>query len=272
MADYQRTLAQYEFIDLIVAFEGLITNQHLRKQFNVSSVQASRILASYRQAFPENLEIITGDGRGRYGPGTNFKPGSAILSVDRYFKITSKTSVHVAVEDTRHDFTKVEPELFRLIYLAINNKDALEIKYRSMKNPEGLERTIHPLAFVFAGRRWHVRAFDEATLEHRDFNLGRIAEIQSIAKNISTPVDSDWNQQVELQLRPHPDLTPAQEQLIRDELFEGAAGRNVRTRKALVIYVLRELEVAENPLKQRPPEYQIHLYKIGKVRSSHADN
>ena len=63
-------------------------------------------------------------------------------------------------------------------------------------------------------------------------------------------------------MRAHPLLNPEQEQLIRDELFKGAAGRRVTTRRALIKYVLRELEVAEDPEKQRPPNYQLYLYRV----------
>lgn len=256
----RRTLSQYEFIEHMVAFEGMITNARLREQFGVSNVQASRILASYRLAFPQNLEIIRGESRGRYGPSNRFNPGAAELSVDRYFKMTSKSSVSIAVEDTRYDFTNVDPKIFRMIHSAISSKNALEIKYRSMNNPNGLERIIHPLAFAFAGRRWHTRAFDESTSEHRDFNLARIDSIKLAKANKTPPADKDWDELVELQLRPHPELSPDQKQLIRDELFNGTSGRNISTRKALIKYVLRELEVAENPLKQRPPEFQIYLF------------
>ena len=130
-----------------------------------------------------------------------------------------------------------------------------------MTHPDGITRVIHPLAFVFAGRRWHVRAFDEMSGEHRDFNLARIKQADNAPKSVPTPIDSDWDDLVHLQLRPHPKLNPSQEQLIRDELFNGAAGRQVTTRRALITYILRELEVAENPDTQQPPDYQLYLYR-----------
>ena len=79
---------------------------------------------------------------------------------------------------------------------------------------------------------------------------------------MKTPPNEDWEEIVHLQLRAHPKLSPAQEQLIRDEFFSGAAGRQVTTRRALIPYKLRELEVAENPETQQPPEYQLYLYRV----------
>jgi len=261
VAEDKRTRTQFEFIELVMAYEGLVTNQLLREKFGISSVQASRILASYRKTHPHNILQLNGEGRGRYAPTTQFIPAVATLSVGRYFDVAGKTNVHVQMEDTRHDFTDVDPKKFREIHSAMNTVSAVQIVYRSMNHPEGKERTIHPRAFVLAGRRWHVRGFDEATEEHRDFNIGRIWQVDFAQKSVETPKDPDWDENVHLQLRPHPLLNPAQARLIRDELFKGAAGRHVTTRRALVAYVLRELEVAENPELQRPPIYQLYLYQ-----------
>jgi predicted DNA-binding transcriptional regulator YafY len=257
----KRTFQQFELIELVLAYEGLITNQRLREKFGISSVQASRVLASYRTAYPRNITLLTGEGRGRYAPTARFVPAVTTLSIDRYFQVANQTSKHIQMEDVRQDFTQVDPQQFRILHSAVSTESAVQILYRSMKHPEGLTRVIHPLAFVFAGRRWHVRAFDVMSSEHRDFNLARIQQVNVAQKNIQTPVDTDWEELVHLQLRPHPKLTPAQEQLIRDELFNGAAGRRVTTRRALIPYMLRELEVAENPEIQQPPDYQLYLYR-----------
>ena len=248
----KRTFQQFEFIELVLAYEGLITNQRLREKFDISSVQASRVLASYRKAYPRNIDLLTGEGRGRYAPARRFDPAVTTLSIDRYFQVADQTSEHIQMEDVRQDFTQVDPQKFRTLHSAVSTKSAIQIIYRSMTHPDGITRVIHPLAFVFAGRRWHVRAFDEMSGEHRDFNLARIKQANNAPKSMSTPIDSDWDELVHLQLRPHPKLNPSQEQLIRDELFNGAAGRQVTTRRALITYILRELEVAENPDTQQP--------------------
>lgn len=247
---------------MLLAYEGQITNQRLREKFGVSSVQASRILSSYRETYPYNTQPLLGQGRGRYAPTARFKPEVAQLSIEGYFRSVGTRLGHVAVEDTQKDFTNVDPSLFRIIHSAMNHRSAVRILYRSMNHPEGLERVVHPQAFVFAGRRWHIRAFDESTSEHRDFNLARVWQAGSAPKNTGTPIDADWEERVHLELRTHPSLTPGQQLLIRDELFKGAIGRRVTTRRALVRYVLRDMEVAEDPKTQQPPEYQLYLHRI----------
>lgn len=262
MAENNRTHAQFEFIELVLAYEGLVTNQRLREQFGISNVQASRILAAYRKTNPRNLSLVSGEGRGRYVPTPRFVPAVATLNVDRYFSVAARTDTSVPREDVRQDFTQVDPRTFREIHAAITTGSALQAVYRSMTHPDGRERVVHPSAFVFAGRRWHLRAFDEDTGEHRDFNLARFQKAELTQKGVETPKDLDWEEQVHLLLHPHPLLTPAQARLIRDELFRGATGRRVTTRRALIPYVLKELEVAKDPDAQRPPDYQLYLYRI----------
>lgn len=261
-----RTRLQFEFIEMLLAYEGEITNQRLREKFGVTSVQASRVLASYRETFPLNARALKGQGRGRYVPTPRFKPEIANLSIEAYFRSVKDQVAHVKVEETQRDFTNVDPALFRIIHSAMDQSTASRVIYRSMNNPDGIERIIHPLAFVFAGRRWHVRGFDELTEQHRDFNLARILRAESAHKAVETPTDIGWEEKVQLELRPHPSLTEGQKKLIRDELFNGAIGRRITTRRALIRYILRDLEVAENPEAQHPPEFQIHLFRTVSLR------
>lgn len=258
----KRKLQQFEFIEFILAYEGIITNSRLREQFDVATVQSSRVLAAYRQTFPQNIDVASGEGRGRYCITSRFSPEIAKLHIDRYFELVGGRHEGVPKEVVRYDFTNIAPEKFRELNFAITSKSAVCVNYRSMNHPEGKLRVIHPLAFVFAGRRWHVRAFDEDTISHRDFNLSRVGELTSSNKSMKTPEDIEWNEQVSLLLKPHPNLTPTQSKLIRDELFEGVSSRVIKTRKALVNYVLRELEVATEPERQLPPEFQIYLHRI----------
>lgn len=253
---------QFEYIELVLAYEGLLTNQKIRDAFDVTPVQASRIIGLYREAHPENITLTKGTGRGRYAPSARFSPAVAALSVDAYFQKVAKANENNPVEVVHNDLTQVDPMCFRSIHAAIGASSAVEVRYFSMNHPEGCDRVIHPRHFVFAGRRWHVRGFDELTNEYRDFNLARIERVRPTDPSVAPPKDLDWEQYVLLQIRPHPMLTPPQAKLIRKELFNGAAGRQIRTRKALITYVLTDLVAAEDPNLQTPPEYQIYLYQV----------
>ena len=84
---------------------------------------------------------------------------------------------------------------------------------------------------------------------------------------METPTDINWEEKVQLELRPHPSLTEGQAKLIRNELFKDAIGRHITARRALIRYVSRDLEVAEDPDVQRPPEFQIYLFRAESLRS-----
>jgi len=262
VTELTRTQEQFEFIELVLAYEGILTNQRLRDRFGVSNVQSSRILSAYQQAHPDNIRAEGGKFRGRYVPDIHFTPAVARLNLDRYFHFAFDADGPVGMEDSGLDFTRANSSEFRILHSAISKQTAVRAIYRSMSHPEGRERVLHPLAFAFAGRRWHMRAFDELSAEHRDFNLSRLSHLTPADKRVKTPPDPDWDTFVSLTLVPHPHLSEPQQKLIRDELFDGTAARIVKTRRALVEYVLRELEVARDPQFQRPPEYQIFLRRI----------
>lgn len=260
-----RKRQQYEFIELVLAYEGLITNQRVRERFCVSNVHASRLIAGYREQFPKNTEILSGEGRGKYAVTPRFAPQVAKLSIANYFKLAASSGVHIETESVQYDLTNITPEKFRTIHSAILQKKALKLVYRSMSTPLGAERVIHPKALVFAGRRWHVRAFDELNQEYRDFNLARMESLFAIDTELSLPLDETWTNYVKLHLVAHPGLSKEQGELIRDELFEGAISRIVTVREALMNYVLRELEVSTDADTQTPPEYQVFLKRVEKI-------
>lgn len=254
--------AQFAFIELLLAFEGLVTNERLRLRFNVGNVQASRVLAAYREMFAENIELVRGEGRGRYQPSPRFKAAVAELDLGEYLKQIGEDRTDGLFERVGRDMTRIEPRMFRTFNQAVRSGDAVRMTYRSMTHPKGVERVVHPKAFVYAGRRWHVRAYDWMRSEFRDFNLARVQTVQAAQHPEQPPDDEDWRVYVDVRLVAHPDLSSDQQRLIRDELFMGAVARVVRVRRALVRYLCRELEAAEDPTTQRPPDYQIHVSRI----------
>lgn len=252
------TESQFRFIDLVVAFEGSVSNRRLRDHFGVSSVQASRILAGYRAKHPRR--IAPGGTPGTYSSGS--QRSAQPNDVGEYMRLVAPSDPCIEIADARYDWTKVDPVVYRTVHHGLRDQVALEINYRSMNHPAGLERIVHPTAVAFAGRRWHLRAYDEHSRSHRDFNLARIASVGSVGSRDPAPIDEDWEQLVEAHVVAHPALSFEQQSVIRDELFGGTAGRIIRCRRALLPYALRELEIAELPDEMLPPDYQLALYAV----------
>ncbi len=253
---------QFAFMELVLGFEGLLTNERLRRHLGVTNVSASRLIGAYREMHPRNIQSMSGDGRGRYCPSSDFSPQFTELTTEAYFRVAAPSCQDLAVEYVAHDFTAIEPAHFREIQKALRESAALQVVYRSMTHPKGVARVLHPKAFVFASRRWHLRAFDEHSDEHRDFNLARLSRAECVTIERVPPADIDWDKFVDLVLCPHPQLSADQQMLIRDELMQGAAARRVRVRKALVRYALAELAVAQDAEQQPPPDFQLYLQRI----------
>jgi predicted DNA-binding transcriptional regulator YafY len=263
-----RSDTQYEFIDLCLLYEGRISNSRIRNRFGVSNVQASRIIAAYRDAFPNNLISDAIKGRGYYQIGHAFRSHASDESIWTYLR-TSRELEHIVTLNPVTDLTSISPQIFRVIHEAAAQQIGVIIVYCSMNHPQGIERTIYPHTITFIGRRWHVRGFDEKTGEFRDFNLGRISE--ATLTDTKPPLyerdDLDWQTEVSITLMAHPDLSPEHQKLIRNELFRSAGARIIKCRGALVKYMVRELEAAIDIKLQKPPEYQIFVGNLELIKN-----
>lgn len=253
-----QTAEQFRYITLMLAFEGAVTNRDLRKHFGVSQVQGSRIIRRYQDEHPGFME--RGSGRGEYAPGPHFRCDPAEHPIGSYFQLRWSNEPDAWVYKPDLDFTKTNTEIAQALVRATQRRCAVDVVYRSMNHPTGRARRLFPHAFAYAGRRWHMRALDHELGEFRDFNIARVINAE-LLPDVEAPdsVDEDWAHWVEVTIRAHPDLNWDQVRMIRDEYFGGTAGRKLRIRKAMIRYVLRELEVAEDPKSQTPPEYHLAL-------------
>lgn len=162
------------------------------------------------------------------------------------------------------NFSRVKPYLFSRVRMAIEQKKRLEIDYSSMRTPTPHKRTIEPHSLIQAGRRWHLRGYCLETQDFRDFVLGRISHIEVTEINSQTNVAEDvkWNSQIELRIEAHPDLNEQQKALIGFEYFSGGAYKLQKCRGALLPYFILEMQLATNPLTQKPPQFQLWVANV----------
>jgi len=166
----------------------------------------------------------------------------------------------------------IDPYVLRTVFQAIRSPGAVEVTYQSMSRPKPTVRTIEPHALVFDGFRWHARAFDRETGEFRDFVLGRILKARAASGTEADPGDdTDWNESVELEIAPHPDLTEAQAKAIA--LDYGITKRSARlpVRRALLYYALKRLGLDHDPDSRPPNVQQIVLLNREAVQGKLAD-
>lgn len=255
---------RFQILDILLKWEGELSNGRVRELLGIQVVGASRLLADYREAHPDRLNwdsskkrYLLRDTRERFG-------GSA---ADYLRLLVEESGEPDWIERLDTSISVVQPRVLTAIRQAIEAGAPVRIDYASMTHPEGQARDIFPFHIVEAGRRWHVRAWCCMRKEYRDFVLGRIRSVKE-SQSAAGPDEPDtaWETRVDVRLVPHSALSPAQARVIRDELFDGTTARRIRTRACLVPYVVQEVRASVSA-EQKPPDYQIEVANLGEIRS-----
>ena len=247
----------------LLLWEGRVSRGRLMQEFDLGPVRASQWLRDFREGHsnwtrwdPRRREYIA--------TPVAYQQADALARQKRTAFLAEMLSPYAAAEV--EEFSVVpwdlqHPSAHTFSRLNIAIADALQVafSYASMGHPELHARTVEPHSLVLAGRRWHVRGYCLETGAFRDFVLGRMRDVRVLdtARNVDTTTDQAWSVIVKVRIEAHPALSPAQQVVVRDEMFRGAASRVEHCRGALLQYMLQELRVAVDPDKQRPPEYQL---------------
>lgn len=255
-----------QHLKTILLWEGELSNKRIRELFGLKNVQASRLIAEFKEAFPEAYL----EEKSRRGVLTSRLETKKGLGLEDYLNLVANLPNGLeGIEDARVSLDIVDPAIFALMRQASINQLAVEIVYASMSTTHPTSRIVIPHHLVRAGRRWHARAWCVNHNEYRDFTLGRIhqAALNLGALTLGLPQDIAWETIVDIHLKAHRDLTADQEHVIRQEYFPGAAGRRIETRACLVPYVLQELGAATDPTIQKPPVYQLEVGNVKEIKA-----
>lgn len=263
---------------MLLQWEGRLSNSRLRAIFGISGVRASEWLKEFRDA--ENPDILKLDTKTKSYIATGSvyqKHGTAIKqaaldasSLTEYLDMVGAFKFSTALPFVHEISTCIQapsPHVFAVLSEAAHTHTQVEIKYRSMRDPNPHKRIISPHNIVRAGQRWHVRAFCSNNEDFRDFALGLIVNIKVLNIGVGhyEDEDRDWITRVPVKLAAHPDLTPEQETLVRQEYFSNTAGRTDTCRGALVKYYVKDVMAATDVKTQRPPEYLLAVSNINEV-------
>lgn len=154
----------------------------------------------------------------------------------------------------------VNAKTLRSVIAAIRRSEAIEVKYQSLSRPEPRWRWIAPHAVGFDGFRWHTRAFCLTDQSFKDFLLSRIIETRGTKPSEAEPeTDADWNEQVTLEIGPHPELSDTQQKVIALDYGMRGGRTKIKVRKALLYYALRRLGLDTPPSARQPQDQQIVL-------------
>ncbi|MFO0291903.1 MAG: WYL domain-containing protein, partial [Rhodospirillales bacterium] len=141
-----------------------------------------------------------------------------------------------------------------------------EVKYQSLSRPEPRWRWIAPHAIGFDGFRWHTRAFCLTDQSFKDFLLSRIIETRGTKPSeVDADGDADWNEQVILEIGPHPELSETQQKVIALDYGMRGGRAKIPVRKALLYYALKRLGLDTDPTARRPQDQQIVLLNAAEL-------
>jgi len=271
-------LLRYRLIEIISYWEGRLTSNHLINAFGIGRQQASKDINLYKENFPDNLDYdlkLKG-----HIPKATFVPQYTQGSLDEYLHLlkTSKdlgqsyagiclpqANTEIVMPPSRG----VSPEVLRPVIQACRENRRLDIRYVSMSTPEQEdERLICPHTLVNSGFRWHVRAYCEQKQGYRDFVLSRIVGVPDLetAAKYSIEGDEAWNTMVELMIAPHSGLNKAQQKVIARDYGMENGTMIVKTRGALVEYMLQIMHIDKQTDNRPPLQQQVEILNFEDVK------
>lgn len=256
-----------EFLEFLLFWEGGVNRSDLVDRFGVSVPQASNDITAYRELAPGNLEYDAS--AKRYIATSQFQPRFLKPNPDRYLAQLKAISDGILdVVDTWITTVpptgivptpgrRTDPEVLQAITAAVRERQAIRIKYQSMsvEHPDPLWRWITPHAFAFDGMRWHVRAFCDRNQVFLDFLIGRcLAAGERKPAEVQATSDELWKSIFDVVLRPNPDLSESQQQVIARDYGMRSGRVTVPVRYALLYYFNKRMRLDVGSHLDQPHE------------------
>lgn len=265
-----------EFIEFRLFWEGHVNRGDLMDAFGVSVNQASTDLNRYIGMAPDNM--VYDKSARTYIRGSEFGPLFLKPDASRYLSqlrsvadgILDRADAWIgqfpAYDAAPPPVRGVNAKTLRSVVAAIRRLEAIEVKYQSLSRPEPRWRWIAPHAIGFDGFRWHTRAFCLTDQSFKDFLLSRIIETRGTKPSeVDADGDADWNEQVTLEIGPHPELSDTQQKVIALDYGMRSGRAKIPVRKALLYYALKRLGLDTDPTARRPQDQQIVLLNAAEL-------
>jgi len=269
-----------EFIEFRLYWEGGINRSDIVEYFGVSVPQASSDLSQYQQLAPKNMKYDRS--LKRYFPSASFRPRFFKPDATRFLiqlnfiardvldageTWISKVPDFSAVPVPRRH---IDLEHFKHVLRCTREGRSLEIRYQSLSaaRPKPIWRRISPHAFGFDGMRWHVRAFCHIDEVFKDFLLSRILGVRKEGEPGAFPLEDEvWNEEIEVELVPHPGLSEEQKRVIASDFGMTQGRLKVSIKLAMLYYLLKRLNLDFEEHKRPAREQHIVLADPETVRT-----
>ncbi len=228
------------FLDQCFAWRGMANRRDLINRFSVSTAQAALDFKLYIERANETPPIYDAV-RKTYLAAPNHK-SLAPIELDQGWERIVENGAGDRFDALPKLNRRCEPSIVARLYQAMDNGNAIHIKYTSMTTGSNSGQWIAPSCFVSDGERIHVRAYSFKHDSYRDYVPVRISEKSSFeTKELrsSLPRDDDWNTIAKIYLRPKSSLSPEQAKAVRREFGFVDETLCIQIRKALEFYTER---------------------------------
>lgn len=233
-------LARLVYLDQCLAWRGQVNRKDLIERFGISSPQAAIDFREYleRVAAPKPSydavrKCYVADRKhvGLPFPHDIGSPDEFVASATqgRFLRLPSPVR-------------QCPPFVMRQLYQAIEQQLKIEIDYVSMSSGLRLNQWIAPAHFASDGERLHVRAWSFHHQEWRDYLPVRVLPESSFSAepiDEQLPRDADWEELVEIRLRPLSGLSDEQKAAVRLEYGFTEEVLSFQVRKSLEFYIKR---------------------------------
>jgi hypothetical protein len=252
------------FIERLAWWKGVVNRGDVRDVFGISAAQASADLQGYQE---ENPTALAYNVRAkRYESGERMGCVMHVPRLEEAVSLFLGVGVHgwglagrmqsaATVDIFRPLVREADAGVERRVFLALDQKRRLRVRYWSVNSSRGSLREIAPHALGHDGYRWHVRAWCFENGAFRDFVLSRMEAAEWPGEVFTMPVaDEEWERIETVVLQPHSGLTDDQRKtIIRDYGMTGGKLK-VQVRAAMKEYFLAHWRV---PGPERPAHLEV---------------
>lgn len=257
------------FIDFCLQYHGSVGRSELMAHFGTAVASSTRDFTLYRELAHENLILRHENKRyyrtDNYQPLFHHEPHAALKTLAYGFGDgLSVTPDQCGFCEDAPDLIAPPQDVLATVSRAISQQQAVLMTYQSLSSGAS-ERVVVPHSIVNNGQRWHMRGYCRKRGAFRDFVCNRITSVSidrtNIAEHEHQTSDAEWNEQLTLELIPHP-CHSHPEAIALDFNMSRRNNQPVRQlsiRAARAGYLLRHWNVDCSP-DHRLPEQQYHLW------------
>lgn len=215
----QNLALRLAFIDFLLLYKGQFSRLDITKEFDVSEITATRLIAEYNSLRKNNFDYDKSEKKfiikiDDFIPFVNFSVDDALEMLAEGFNKNKIINSRINTPFERVGFIKStlsSIEVSKITRAMLNNKKIL-CNYDSASSKNTDSRILSPLAILFDGRNWIFRAYHEnapssqPTVRYKNFNFARVIDVtetnEDIEKEHSLDYDSLWklNLPVELEI------------------------------------------------------------------------